>query len=64
MLKIAICDNEYITVNSNYEKIKSVLNELGAEFEIDMYTDSGKLLSELYNEKNGISTFWILICLL
>lgn len=51
MLKIAICDNEYITVNANYEKISAVLNELGANFNIDMYTDSGKLLSELYNGK-------------
>jgi len=51
MLKIAICDNEYITVNANYEKINGILTEMKAEFEIDTYTDSGKLLAELYNGK-------------
>lgn len=51
MLKIAICDDEYITAEYYYEQIKQIFEKEGIEYQIDLFTDSGKLLAALYSDK-------------
>lgn len=51
MLEIAICDDEFITANYYYERISYTLTEMNIAHRISLFTDSGKLLSELYHGK-------------
>ena len=50
-MKIAICDDEYITAEYYYEQIEQIFKEYSTECEIDLFTDSGKLLTSLYEGK-------------
>ena len=50
-MKIAICDDEYITAEYYYEQIERIFKEYSTECEIELFTDSGKLLSSLYEGK-------------
>ena len=43
-MKIAICDDEYITAEYYYEQIERIFKEYSTECEIELFTDSGKLL--------------------
>lgn len=51
MLKIALCDDEFTTVNYYYEQLDRLLKQLNIGFSIDLFTDSGKLLAGLYAQK-------------
>lgn len=51
MLNIALCDDEFATVNYYYEHLSRLLKHLNIDFSIDLFTDSGKLLAGLYAEK-------------
>lgn len=51
MLNIALCDDEFATVNYYYEHLSRLLKKLNISFAIDLFTDSGKLLAGLYAEK-------------
>lgn len=51
MLKIALCDDEFITVNYYYEHLIQLFRKLGTDCSIDLFTDSGKLLAALYGEQ-------------
>lgn len=50
-MKIAICDDEYITAEYYYEQIERIFKEYSTECEIELFTDSGKLLTSLYEGK-------------
>lgn len=50
-MTIAICDDEYITAEYYYGQIEQIFKECSAECEIDLFTDSGKLLTALYEGK-------------
>ena len=50
-MKIAICDDEYITAEYYYEQIEQIFKEYSTECEIELFTDSGKLLTSLYEGK-------------
>lgn len=51
MLKIALCDDEFVTINYYYEQLTQLFNKLNTDCTIDLFTDSGKLLTALYNEQ-------------
>lgn len=51
MLNIALCDDEFATANYFYEHLCRLLKKLNIVFSIDLFTDSGKLLADLYAEK-------------
>ncbi|MEY8390386.1 LytTR family DNA-binding domain-containing protein [Lachnospiraceae bacterium 45-W7] len=51
MYHIAICDDEFTTINYYYEQLTRLFQKLDVSCSIDMFTDSGKLLSALYEEK-------------
>lgn len=51
MLRIVLCDDEYITLNYYYEHLTRLFKNIGVDCTIDLFTDSGKLLSELYQNK-------------
>ena len=48
MLSIALCDGEYITANYYYEHLTQLFQKLDEECSIDLFIDSGKLLTALY----------------
>ncbi len=49
MLKIAICDDEYITAEHYYKQISEIFKNSDTACELDLFTDSGKLLASLYS---------------
>lgn len=51
MLKIALCDDEFATVNYYDGQLSRLLKKLNIAFSIDLFTDSGKLLAALYSDK-------------
>ena len=51
MFKIALCDDEFVTINYYYEHLTQLFRKLNVECTIDMFTDSGKLLAALYGEQ-------------
>ena len=51
LLKIAICDDEFVTANYFYEQIERIFRERDVDFQIDMFIDSGKLLTRLYSQE-------------
>lgn len=51
MLNIALCDDEFATVNYYDEQLSRLLKKLNVACSIDLFTDSGKLLAALYAEK-------------
>ena len=64
MLRFVLCDDEPITLNYYFEYLTKQMRKLKQECTIDKFTDSGELLSCLYNGHRWMSTFWISICLL
>lgn len=50
-MNIAICDDEYITAEYYYSQIEQFFKTADTACQIDMFTDSGRLLSDLYGEK-------------
>ncbi len=51
MLKAAICDDEFVTANYYYEQIEQLFQKSDTDIELDMFTDSGKLLARLYDQE-------------
>lgn len=51
MLKIALCDDEFSTVNYYCEQLTRLFKNLGVTASIDLFTDSGKLLAGLYADR-------------
>lgn len=50
MLKIALCDDEFATVSYYEEQLVRLFKKRNAACQIDLFTDSGKLLAALYTE--------------
>ena len=50
-VNIAICDDEYITAEYYYGQIEQLFKNADVSCQIDLFTDSGKLLAALYGEK-------------
>jgi DNA-binding LytR/AlgR family response regulator len=51
LLKAAICDDEFVTANYYYEQIEQLFQKSDTDIELDMFTDSGKLLARLYDQE-------------
>lgn len=51
MLRIALCDDEFVTINYYYEQLTQLFKKLNTDCSIDLFTDSGKLLAALYGEE-------------
>lgn len=49
MLRFVLCDDEPITLQYYFEYITKQMRKLKSECTVDMYTDSGELLSDLYH---------------
>lgn len=61
-MKIAICDDEYITAEYYYEQIERIFKEYSTECEIELLR-TAENSSLLYMKENaGISVFLISIC--
>ncbi len=48
-MKIALCDDEFVTVSYYQTYLTQLFQKLDAECSIEIFTDSGKLLAALYN---------------
>lgn len=48
-MRIILCDDEPVTIQYYREHLSGLFQKLGVECTIDTYTDSGRLLAELYN---------------
>lgn len=49
MLRFVLCDDEPVTLNYYFEYLTKQMRQLKSECSIDKFTDSGELLSCLYN---------------